>query len=175
MKRVLFLFVSALLAGTTYASNLSKDVIAMVTSNQTVSLTEQGQSLILEQPVNAQTQANGHYSHSSHSSHYSSKFQRKMIPSIRPGGKLVWQLIFIIMVKHSLKRQIGTPTAQSVLKKVGMFVFKDVELTYAIYDVTMSLVLLSQEIPFCISQWISFGTSLKTIWDFIREQMKGAV
>lgn len=71
MKRVLFLLVSALLAGTTYASNLSKDVIAMVTSNHVVSLTEQGQSLILEQPVNVQTEANGHYSHSSHSSHSS--------------------------------------------------------------------------------------------------------
>ena len=71
MKRVLFLLVSALLAGTTYASNLSKDVIAMVTSIHVVSLTEQGQSLILEQPVNVQTEANGHYSHSSHSSHSS--------------------------------------------------------------------------------------------------------
>ena len=69
MKRVLFLLVSALLAGTTYASNLSKDVIAMVTSNHMVSLTEQEQSLILEQPVNVQMDANGHYSHSSHVSH----------------------------------------------------------------------------------------------------------
>ena len=77
MKRVLFLFVSALLAGTTYASNLSKDVIAMVTNNRMVSITEQGQSLILEQPSNVQMDANGHYSHSSHSSHsshYSSRF-----------------------------------------------------------------------------------------------------
>ena len=77
MKRVLFLLVSALLAGTTYASNLSKDVIAKVTNSSEVSITEQGQSLILEQPVNAQMQANGHYSHSSHSSHsshYSSRF-----------------------------------------------------------------------------------------------------
>ena len=49
MKRVLFLLVSALLAGTTYASNLSKDVIAMVTNSSQVSITEQGQSLILEQ------------------------------------------------------------------------------------------------------------------------------
>ena len=59
MKRVLFLLVSALLAGTTYASNLSKDVIAKVTNSSEVSITEQGQSLILEQPVNVQTQANG--------------------------------------------------------------------------------------------------------------------
>ena len=69
MKRLLFLFVSALLAGTTYASNLSKDVIAMVTNSSPVSITEQGQSLILEQPSNVQMDANGHYSHSSHSSY----------------------------------------------------------------------------------------------------------
>ena len=86
MKRVLFLLVSALLAGTTYASNLSKDVIAKVTNSSEVSITEQGQSLILEQPVNVQMDANGHYSHGSHvshgshgshgshSSHYSSSF-----------------------------------------------------------------------------------------------------
>ena len=48
MKRFLFLFVSALLAGTTYASNLSKDVFAMVTNSSEVSITEQGQSLVLE-------------------------------------------------------------------------------------------------------------------------------
>lgn len=71
MKRVLFLLVSAFLAGTTYASNLSKDVIAMVTNTHEVSITEQGQSLILEQSLNVQTQTNGHYSHSSHSSHRS--------------------------------------------------------------------------------------------------------
>lgn len=84
MKRALFLFVSALLTGTTYASNLSKNVIAMVTSSNVASAVEQqGQSLILEQPVSVQAEAEGHYSHSSHrshtshrshSSHYSSKF-----------------------------------------------------------------------------------------------------
>ena len=74
MKRLLFLVVSALFAGTTYASNIGKDVIAMVTNSHKVSITDQGQSLILEQSVNAQSQSNGHYSHSSHSSHYSSRF-----------------------------------------------------------------------------------------------------
>ena len=69
MKRFLFLFVSALLAGTTYASNLSKDVIAMVTNSNEASITEQGQSLILEQPVSGRMDANYHYSHSSHVSH----------------------------------------------------------------------------------------------------------
>ena len=80
MKRFLFLFVSALLAGTTYASNLSKDVIAKVTNSSEVSITEQGQSLILEQPVISRLNANqhgshvSHSSHRSHSSHYSSRF-----------------------------------------------------------------------------------------------------
>ena len=69
MKRALFLLVSALLTGATYASNLSKDVIAKVTNSSGVSITEQGQSLILEQPVNTQMDANWHYSHSSHVSH----------------------------------------------------------------------------------------------------------
>lgn len=76
MKRALFLLVSALLAGTTYASNLSKDVIAKVMNNYEVSVTEQGQSLILEQPVNVQLDANGHYSHRSHSSHSSHSSHR---------------------------------------------------------------------------------------------------
>ena len=83
MKRMIFLFVSALLAGTTYATNLSKGVIAKVTNSSEVSITEQGQSLILEQPVNDQKNVNWHYSHgshgshgshSSHVSHYSSRF-----------------------------------------------------------------------------------------------------
>ena len=80
MKRVLFLLVSALLTGTTYATNLSKDVIAKVTNSSEVSIMEQEQSLILEQPTSVQLDANYHYSHNSHtshrsqSSHYSSRF-----------------------------------------------------------------------------------------------------
>ena len=86
MKRVMFLLVSALLAGTTYATNLSKDVIAKVTNNSEVSVSQQDQSLILEMPTSAQLNANAHYSHgshgshgshashASHASHYSSKF-----------------------------------------------------------------------------------------------------
>ena len=76
MKRVLFLLVSALLAGTTYASNLSKNVIAKVTNSNEVSITEQGQSLILEQPVSTQLHANQHGSHVSHSSHSSHSSHR---------------------------------------------------------------------------------------------------
>ena len=80
MKRVLILLVSALLAGTTYASNLSKDIVAKVTNSSEVSVTKQGQSLVLEQKLNKQTGVNTHYSHSSHASHashvshYSSRF-----------------------------------------------------------------------------------------------------
>ena len=76
MKRALFLLVSALLAGTTYASNLSKSMIAMVRNSNEVSITEQGQSLILEQPLNVQAQANQHFSHGSHGSHCSHSSHR---------------------------------------------------------------------------------------------------
>lgn len=70
MKRVLFLLVSALMAGTAFASNLSKDVITKVAKN-TVSISGQGQSLILEQSSSGQVQVNSHQSHRSHSSHRS--------------------------------------------------------------------------------------------------------
>lgn len=71
MKRVLFLLVSALMTCTTFASNLSKNVIAKVTSNDVVSVTEQEQFFILEQPMSGQTRVNSHQSHRSHSSHRS--------------------------------------------------------------------------------------------------------
>ena len=70
MKRVLFLLVSALMAGTAFASNLSKDVFVKVTKNA-VSNIEQGQAHILEQPSSEQVQVNSHQSHRSHSSHSS--------------------------------------------------------------------------------------------------------
>lgn len=76
MKRVLFLLVSALMSCTTFASNLSKDLFAKVTNDDVVTITKQGQTLILEQPMSGQVQVNGHQSHRSHSSHrshYSSK------------------------------------------------------------------------------------------------------
>lgn len=69
MKRILFLFVSALLAGTTYATNLSKDVIAKVTNNSEISVSQSDQSLILEMPMNSQINADAHWSHGSHGSH----------------------------------------------------------------------------------------------------------
>ena len=72
MKRLMFLFVSAILAGASYASNLSKDIIAMVSDPTEESIIkQQQQSLILEQPVSFQNELNGHYSHSSHRSHSS--------------------------------------------------------------------------------------------------------
>ena len=76
MKRVLFLLVSALMTCITFASNLSKNVIAKVTNNDVVSVTEQGQTFILEQPSSENVVLNGHRSHSSHyshKSHYSSR------------------------------------------------------------------------------------------------------
>lgn len=83
MKRVLFLLISVFVAGTTYATNLSKDVIAKVTNESELSVSDNEQTLILEQPVNTGTDVNAHYSHRSHqshsshrshSSHYSSSF-----------------------------------------------------------------------------------------------------
>lgn len=71
MKRVLFLLVSAFMACTTFASNFGKDVIAKVTNNDVVSVTKQGQTLILEQSMSGHVQVNSHQSHRSHSSHRS--------------------------------------------------------------------------------------------------------
>lgn len=84
MKRFLFLVASVLVAGVTYASNVSKEIVASVKSDSETSITEQmNQGLILEQSADMQMKMNTHYSHSSHrshsshhshSSHYSSKF-----------------------------------------------------------------------------------------------------
>ncbi len=84
MKRFLFLVASVLVAGVTYASNVSKEIVANVKSDSETSISEQmNQGLILEQPADLQMKMNTHYSHSSHrshsshhshSSHYSSKF-----------------------------------------------------------------------------------------------------
>lgn len=71
MKRVLFLLVSAFITCTTFASNLGKDVISKVTNSDVVSVTKQGQTLILEQPMSGQVNVNSHQSHRSHSSHRS--------------------------------------------------------------------------------------------------------
>jgi len=71
MKRALFLLVSALMTCTTFASNLSKNVIAKVTNNDVVSIVKQGQTLVLEQFMSEQVQVNSHQSHRSHSSHRS--------------------------------------------------------------------------------------------------------
>ena len=71
MKRVLVLLVSAFLAGTTYASTLSRDLLSRVVNSNEVSVSTQGQSLILEQPKGGQVQVNSHQSHRSHSSHRS--------------------------------------------------------------------------------------------------------
>lgn len=73
MKRVLFFLASALIAGSAYASNLSKNVMAMVTDKHEESIAEkQNQTLILEKSANFDVNMNQyHYSHSSHSSHSS--------------------------------------------------------------------------------------------------------
>ena len=71
MKRVLFLLVSVFMTCAAFASNLGKDIIAKVMNNDVVSITKQGQALILEQPMSGKIQVNSHQSHRSHSSHRS--------------------------------------------------------------------------------------------------------
>lgn len=88
MKKILFIAVSAILAGASYCTSVSGKIIAKVTDSDTHIQQQQGQSLILEQ---GSTQFNlladrcshsshsshsshgSHGSHSSHSSHYSSR------------------------------------------------------------------------------------------------------
>ena len=71
MKRVLFLLVSLLIAGYSYAADFGKEVVSKVSNSNEISVSEQNQSLILEQTANLQMDVNRHYSHSSHSSHSS--------------------------------------------------------------------------------------------------------
>ena len=80
MKRVLFLVASLIVAGFALAANFSKDVMAKVTSNDEITVSEQIQPLVLEQTATMPMNVNRHYSHSSHGSHashvshYSSRF-----------------------------------------------------------------------------------------------------
>lgn len=71
MKKALFLLVSVLLSGMTYASNLGKDVKTKIMNSEQVSIAGQNAPLVLEQPTDVQTGVSDHYSHSSHSSHRS--------------------------------------------------------------------------------------------------------
>lgn len=69
MKRILFVLVSAILAGTSFASNLSRDIVAKVSNSGETVLVQQDQNLILEMPTSVIDNADWHYSHSSHVSH----------------------------------------------------------------------------------------------------------
>ncbi len=71
MKRILFLVVSLFIAGFSQAADFSRDVVSKITNTNEISVSEQSQSLILEQAANMQMDVNRHYSHSSHSSHSS--------------------------------------------------------------------------------------------------------
>lgn len=71
MKRVLFLLVSAFIAGTTFASNLTKEVVSRVSKDEVVLSDNQNQTLILEKASDAMQLNQWHYSHSSHASHSS--------------------------------------------------------------------------------------------------------
>lgn len=61
-----------MMATTAFASNVSKNVTSMVRGNEKeLTINQENQSLILEQPVTVTSEGNFHYSHSSHSSHSS--------------------------------------------------------------------------------------------------------
>ena len=71
MKRILFLVASLFVAGFAHAADFSKDVLAKVTNNNEITVSEQIQPLVLEQDTTMPMDVNRHYSHSSHSSHAS--------------------------------------------------------------------------------------------------------
>lgn len=76
MKRVLFLLVSALFAGTAFASNLTKEVVSRVSGDEVVLSDNQNQTLILEKASDAMQLNQWHTSHSSHASHSSHSSHR---------------------------------------------------------------------------------------------------
>lgn len=69
MKRFLFVFFSAFFAATSFATNLGKDVITKIVNSDENTISQQNQTLILEQPASYEMGVMGHYSHGSHGSH----------------------------------------------------------------------------------------------------------
>lgn len=69
MKRILFVLVSAFFAVTSFAANLGKDVVTKIVNDDESTISQQNETLILEQPAGYEFGVADHYSHSSHSSH----------------------------------------------------------------------------------------------------------
>ena len=77
MKRLMFLAVSAILAGASYFSSVGEKVVAKVMNSDTLIEQQQEQTLVLEQSsadfdlLASHSSHSSHRSHSSHSSHRS--------------------------------------------------------------------------------------------------------
>lgn len=77
MKRLMFLAVSAILAGASYFSSVGEKVVAKVINSDTLIEQQQEQTLVLEQSsaefdlLASHSSHSSHRSHSSHSSHRS--------------------------------------------------------------------------------------------------------
>ncbi|MFI3328305.1 MAG: hypothetical protein SNH79_01105 [Rikenellaceae bacterium] len=76
MKKMLFLAVSALIAGASYCTSAGEKVVAKVTKSDNVIKQLQEQPLILEQFSAESDLLAAHYSHSSHRSHSSHSSHR---------------------------------------------------------------------------------------------------
>lgn len=70
MKKLLFLAVSALIAGVSFCSAVGNKVIANVSNNEK-SNQQDNQLLVLEKAADTQSLLAWHYSHGSHGSHIS--------------------------------------------------------------------------------------------------------
>ena len=76
MKRLLFLVVSAFIAGAGYCTSVGEKIVAKATNSDSQFEQQQEQTLILEQAsadFNLLASHSSHSSHRSHSSHYSSR------------------------------------------------------------------------------------------------------
>ena len=71
MKKLMFLAVSAILAGASYFSSVGEKIVAKVTNSDTQFEQQQEQTLVLEQSSAEFKLLAGHSSHRSHSSHSS--------------------------------------------------------------------------------------------------------
>lgn len=69
MKKLMFLAVSAILAGASYCSSVSEKIVAKVTNHDTQIEQQQEQPLVLEQMTTDAKLLAWHSSHSSHVSH----------------------------------------------------------------------------------------------------------
>lgn len=61
MKRILFVLVSAFFAVTSFATNLGKDVVTRIVNDDESTISQQNETLILEQPAGYDLSVADHY------------------------------------------------------------------------------------------------------------------